>query len=155
MRQLKRLILRVLGIPYWAQDTFLDGRRWSLTVSSHAIERAGQRYRQGDPQVIALEVLQAFRSGRVGDRTPGKKHHCKKARLAWTEEVERVYVLKRVRRGWVVATSLPTSWSDAVEAEVAQRQEDRKSHKATTKVAQAFIDAGFDFTSQNCGATLP
>lgn len=40
---------------------------------------------------------------------PNHKHRTwGTATLAWTEDAEKVYVLRRAKRGWVVVTALPT-----------------------------------------------
>lgn len=143
LRRWKRGLLRSLGVPFHLQDVFLDQHRWSVTVSGHAIAQAGERYRQGDPKIIALEVLDALVHSRQGDRTPDNRHGAKKySCLVWTPDQRKVYVLKGRKRAYVVVTALPTAWSEAVAEELAERRASRlKRPISKTRVALAFEEA--------------
>lgn len=85
--------------------------RLSIHVSHHALMQAQERY--GD-DIAAFDILEdvvaAMRARRTGDRAPGG-YTVKGARdfLAWTETMDRLYVVKRSPMGLVVITSLPPS----------------------------------------------
>lgn len=104
----RRTALRALGVPYILQNLFLDRSRWSVTVTRHAIEQAGERYCEGNPAVIAAEVADAIASSRVGRRAPHLDRGAwGTARLAWTEDGSKTYVVRRAHRAWIVITALP------------------------------------------------
>lgn len=143
MKRLKRWALRTLGVSYAAQDILLDPRRWSVTVSAHVIQQAGERYRQGDPKFITLDVVEALCYSRTGDRTPSNRHGAKKfCFLAWTADEHRVYVVKRQRRNILVVTALPTAWSVAEAEKRSLKGAARPVLRGKTAMRQAFERAG-------------
>lgn len=142
VRKPRRWLLRLLGVPFHMQDTFLDPRRWSVTVTSHAIKQAGERYRQGDPKFIALDVVDALCHSRIGDRSPDNRNGAKRfSVLAWSADQRKVYVLKRRKRTVVVVTALPTAWSESEATLRAERDAARREHRGSTAFAQAFETA--------------
>ena len=107
-RYWKRVALRALGVPYDVQNVLLDPYRWTITVTRHAIEQAGERYRDGNPAVITRDVADAIAANRIARNSPGRYYQARgRARLAWTEDGGKAYVVRRARRAWIVITALP------------------------------------------------
>lgn len=101
---------------------FDDPRRNAIVVTHHAKEQAGERYRRGDPWLIIADVASALAEHRVGRRAPSipVQKARRSARLAWTEDCSRIYVIYQRNRAWLVLTALPTDETSS--AAIAQRR---------------------------------
>lgn len=104
----QRWLLTALGFNKGAIAMLTDERRYSITVTHHATLRQGERHGHRMPLAVMTEVATAIRDGRVGKKAPGwRKRATRGARLAWTPDASRCYVIYRAQRGWVVLTTLP------------------------------------------------
>lgn len=87
----------------------LDGPRNGIVVTHHAKQQAGERYRRGSGWAIIADVADALEHNRIGTRSPSipVQKARRSARLAWTEDCSRVYVIYQRQRTWFVLTALP------------------------------------------------
>lgn len=101
----RRLLLVSLGVRRQAVALCFDERRFSVTVSHHAIERSIERFGDGNPVVILAAVSAAMAASRVGRQPPGSSRKLARGSVyAWNEDATVLYVLVRVYRGWMVKT---------------------------------------------------
>lgn len=102
-------LLRWLRGPSFSRELD-DPRRNAIIVTHHVKEQAGRRYHRGDPWGIVEDVAGALRNGRVGRSAPSipVQKARRGARLVWTENFDRIYVIYRRNQAWVVLTALPT-----------------------------------------------
>lgn len=101
-------LLRWLRGPSFSRE-LNDPRRSAIIVSWHAEGRAGERYRVSKWVVIA-DVATAIAEKRIARRSPSipVQKARRGARLAWTEDLSRIYMIYKRQASWVVITVLPT-----------------------------------------------